>query len=93
MTSPVAAGTTSLSGSLDITDTEGLADVTLTITLSGGGATSTISQEVSGGTASETAATVPLTLELSTAPPAATYTVTVKASEDGGGLSSTVIVQ
>jgi len=96
MTSPVSAGTTTLNGSLDITDTEGLADVTLNITLSGGGATSTLSQPFTGGSASETAATSTIELILGAAPPAGTYDVTVTATEGGetsNSLSATVTVQ
>lgn len=96
MTSPVASGSTSLSGSLDIADPEGLAGLSLSITLSGDGATSTLTDPVPGGTTSETAATIPLTITLSASPPAGTYKVTVTASEGNetsNSLSANVTIQ
>ncbi len=88
MASPVAAGSTTLSGSIQVADPSGLSDITLNITLSGGGATSTLSQMVAGGTATETSATVPITLILSSAPPAGSYDVTITATENGETSSS-----
>jgi hypothetical protein len=96
VTTPVAAGSTTLSGSLQVTDPSGLAGLTLNITLSGGGTSSTLSQAVENATSSVTTATVPVTIILEGAPPAGTYQVTVTADEGGGdsnSLSATLTIQ
>jgi hypothetical protein len=96
MTSPVAAGTTVISGQVDVVDVSGLADVTVDMTITGNGVDLQISNAVMGGSAALTEATVPLEIEVSTAIPAGTYDVTLTLSE--GGVKSnaemtTVVVQ
>jgi hypothetical protein len=97
MTSPVTAPATTLKGSLDVSDPDGLVGFSLNITVTGGGATSKLTQPVPGGTTAMTEATVPLELLIgSTGLPAGTYTVTVTPTEEnetGNSLSATVTVQ
>jgi hypothetical protein len=93
--SPLAAGSTTVSGSLQASDMSGLTDLSLSITIKGPGVDSTLSAPVEGST-TETAGTIPVVIELSTAIPAGTYDVAVTLMESGeasNSLSATVVVQ
>src|ERR1700722_512882 len=93
--SPVAAGA-AVSGQIDATDTAGLSNLTLNLTLSEGGQTlGTISNAVSGGSSADNA-TIPFLVELSLATPAGAYSLTVTLSEDGAtsnALSGSLVIQ
>lgn len=96
MMTPIAAGTTLVTGSLTVSDPSGLADATLSLTISGNGFTSSSSIPVSGGTSTETEATVTPELELSASAPAGSYDVTVTLTvggETSNPLSATVVVE
>ena len=97
LTSPLPAGTTTVSGNLDVTDTGGLGDVTLTIGISGNGVAQPLPPSpVQGGSSTVTTAMIPMSLTLSTAIPAGTYEVTVTLTDDGvtsNQLSAQLVVQ
>jgi hypothetical protein len=96
LTSPLPAGSTTVTGSLSATDTAGLTDLTLKITITGDGVSSSLTAPVEGGAATETAATIPVEIELTTAIPAGTYQVEVTLMESGessNALSTSVVVQ
>jgi hypothetical protein len=94
--SPVAAGSMTVSGTMQATDTGGLTDLSLSITISGSGVDSTLTAPVEGGSTTETAASIPVLIELSTAIPAGTYEVAVTLMESGvasNQLMASVVVQ
>jgi hypothetical protein len=93
--SPLPAGSTSVTGSLQASDTSGLTDLSLSITITGNGVDSTLSAPVEGSTAATTGS-IPVLIELTTAIPAGTYDVAVTLMESGAAsnsLSATVVVQ
>jgi hypothetical protein len=95
MPSSIAAGTASVTGSLLVSDPEGLAGLTMNVTISGGGFNNTASTPVSGGSASETTATLQQEFQL-TGVPAGTYEVSISVTETGetsNSLSATVVVE
>jgi hypothetical protein len=96
MMSPLAAGTTVVSGNVSVEDASGLADLTVDMTITGNGIDLPITAPVMGASATVTSAMVPLELEVSAAIPAGTYDVTLTLSEGGvksNVLTTTVVVE
>jgi hypothetical protein len=95
MPAQVAAGTTMVTGSVVVSDTGGLGDFTMSMTISGTGFSQTLM--IPGpSAATETTATVEPEIVLSASTPAGTYKVTITVSEDGAtsnALSATVVLE
>jgi hypothetical protein len=97
LASPLAAGSSSVTGSLDITDSAGLAGLVLDLVVTGNGVDLPItSPTVAGASSSVRAGTIPVSITLSQAIPAGTYDVSITATAGGAtsnSLSTTVVVQ
>jgi hypothetical protein len=84
--SPIAENTTTVTGSVEISDTSGLGgDLTMSISISGAGVPNETLPPlmIPGGSSSETIGTIPLTLKLSAAIPAGSYTISITVSDNG----------